>query len=131
MASLSPRFPGVVFGAVAWAAVAGAALEPSPNNGDIILPDGFQAVIVADGQEGVRGLAVAPNGDVYARLRGNGIAALRDTDGDGAADRIERLPGEIGRGSGIAVQDGYLYYSTDAAVFRIPRAEGELVPTAA
>jgi glucose/arabinose dehydrogenase len=60
-----------------------AALEPSPNNGDIELPDGFAAVVVADGVESPRFLAVAPNGDVYAKLRRGGITALRDTDGDG------------------------------------------------
>ena len=41
-----------------------AELTASPNNGDITLPAGFKAVVVAEGLSGVRGVAVAPNGDV-------------------------------------------------------------------
>ena len=104
-----------------------AELAASPDNGDITLPEGFRAVVVSDAVDGVRGIAVASNGDVYGRLRGGGIVALRDTDGDGAADVQEKI--ETGNaGSGIALHGGYLYFSSDNAVYRMKRAEDELVP---
>lgn len=106
-----------------------AALEPSANNGDIQLPDGFAAVVVADDVNSPRFLAVAPNGDVYAKLRRGGITALRDTDGDGRADEVETFGQDTGAGSGIAVREGYLYFSTDSGVFRYARQPGQLVPT--
>ncbi len=106
-----------------------AALTPDPENGGISLPAGFGAVVVADGINGVRGLASAPNGDVYGRLSGGGIVALRDTDGDGKADVTERFATDLPGGSGIAVHGGYVYFSTANEVYRVARAAGELTPT--
>ena len=58
---------------------------------------------------------------------GGGIAALRDEDGDGAADQVEYFGDHAG--TGIAIQDGFLYASSDRAIFRYPLPEGEaLVP---
>lgn len=107
-----------------------AGLTASPHNGDISLPDGFAAVVVSDGVDGVRGLAVAPNGDLYGRIKGGGIVALRDTDGDGVADVQETIKTGNG-GSGVAVHGGYLYYSSGDAVYRMKRGEDELVPSGA
>lgn len=100
---------------------------PDDDIGGITLPPGFHAVVVADDVDGVRHIAVAPNGDVYGNLRRGGVIALRDTDGDGHADQREVIdaPG----GTGIAIHDGYLYYSSDSAVFRRARQPGELVPS--
>ncbi|WED66080.1 PQQ-dependent sugar dehydrogenase [Synoicihabitans lomoniglobus] len=111
------------------ASVAAAALTPAPDNGGISLPGGFKAAVVADDLGGIRGIAVAPNGDVYGRVRGRGIVAMRDTDGDGTADIVETIPGSTGEGSGIGIQPGYLYYSTNSGVFRYARAAGELLPS--
>src|SRR5690606_23931953 len=73
-------------------------------------------------------LAASPAGDVYARLRDGGVAALRDADGDGAAETVERMREPSARGSGIAIDGGYLYVSTDSAVQRARLADGKLVP---
>lgn len=121
-----PRSAALLLTLCLTGGIASAALEPSPNNGDITLPDGFAAVVVADDIDSPRFLAVAPNGDVYAKLSGGGITAMRDTNGDGRADEIQTFGS--GSGSGIAIRDGYLYYSTNSEVYRYKRAPGQLVP---
>ena len=62
------------------------ALTPAANNDGLILPPGFRAVVVAEKLKQLRNIAVAPNGDLYAKTRKDGIYALRDTNGDGIAD---------------------------------------------
>jgi glucose/arabinose dehydrogenase len=75
----------------------------------------------------VRHLAVAPNGDVFAAVRkGNGVLALRDTDGNGEAD-VQKSFGPSG-GSGIALHEGYLYLATETTIVRWPWADGQLEP---
>jgi glucose/arabinose dehydrogenase/cytochrome c5 len=106
--------------------------RPDPDNGGITLPPGFRAVVVADKLVGpttgsLRFLAVAPNGDLYAKTNKAGIYALHDADGDGKADII-RLFGE-GGGTGIALRDGWLYHSTNTAVLRYRYSPDELVPS--
>ena len=41
-----------------------------PDNGGITLPDGFCALVVADGLGAARHLTVAPNGDIYVAILG-------------------------------------------------------------
>src|ERR1700729_146397 len=62
---------------------------PDPDDGGITLPPGFRAPVYADNlvvgkkvgrsNENLRFLAVAPNGDVYAKGKFGKIWALRDT----------------------------------------------------
>ena len=105
---------------------------PDENDGDIQLPDGFRATVVADnlmaGRKGdsLRFLAVAPNGDIYAPSRKGGIFALRDADGDGKAEIVKEFG--TGGGTGIAVRNGWLYYSSASAVFRTKLTANVLVP---
>lgn len=110
---------------------------PDPDNGAILLPPGFRALVFADnlvaGQRindqpnRLRFIAVAPNGDVYAKTRRGGLLALRDTDGDGRADVVKTF-GE-GGGTGLMLRDGWLYHSTDKDVYRYKYTPGELVPS--
>jgi len=110
---------------------------PDPDNGAISLPPGFRALVVADNlvagrktgntTERLRGIAVAPNGDIYAKSRGGGIFALRDADGDGRAETVKEFgPGD--GGTHIAFHDGWLYHSSRTAVYRHKYTPGELVP---
>lgn len=97
----------------------------------IELPDGFSAIVVADSVGRARHIAVRDNGDIYIQLsneqNGKGLAALRDEDGDGRADRIEYFGSHTG--TGIAIHNGYLYCSSDREVYRYPLPEGKnLVP---
>jgi glucose/arabinose dehydrogenase len=106
---------------------------PDANDGDIQLPPGFRATIVADnlmaGRKGdtLRFLAVAPNGDLYANTRNGGIFAMRDADGDGRAETIPEFGS--GGGTGIAFHKNWLYYSSASAVYRYKYTPGQLVPT--
>lgn len=110
------------------------ALTPDPDHGGLDLPEGFAAVVVHEGVASrARHLVVRDNGDIYVRLRrthdGHGIAALRDTNGDGRAD-LTRFFIESA-GTGIDVFEGYLYYSTPTEIWRVLLPEDDaLVPTA-
>jgi glucose/arabinose dehydrogenase len=116
----------VLLASLLLAAVAHGALTPDADNGGLILPPGFRAIVVADKLKPLRNLTVAPNGDIYVKTREAGIYGLRDTDGDGRADVIQ----EFGRGggTGIALRGDWLYSSTNDHVFRYKLAAGELVP---
>ena len=102
---------------------------PTPDNddGDIKLPPGFRALVVADDLGPLRHLAVAPSGDIYAKTRKAGIIALRDTNGDGRADVTESFGG--GGGTGIAIRDGWLYHSSTTTVYRYKLTPGQLSPS--
>lgn len=117
-----------VLGALACSA-ASAMPAPDADNGGITLPDGFGAVVFADDLGNARHLVVRDNGDVYVALNrpqnGRGVVALRDTDGDGKADQIERF-GRV-RGTGIEIHNGYLYFGENTRVVRWKLGDG-LVP---
>lgn len=101
------------------------------------LPQGFTATLFAEGFDIPRHIAVNDNGDVYVALRSGqarfgqtdepgGIAALRDSDGDGVADVVRRFgPADID--TGLAISDGHLYVSSMTTIYAYP-LRGELVP---
>src|SRR5215471_16978543 len=92
---------------LALAGAADAALpQPDKDDGAIKLPPGFRALVVADDLGPLRFMTVAPNGDVFVKMRNVGIIALRDKDGDGRADTLAAFG--MGGGTGIALQGGYL-----------------------
>lgn len=100
------------------------------DNG-ITLPQGFKAIVFAEKLgEGARHLAVNANGDVYVQMHtlhgGKGIAALRDTNGDGQADVTAYFGSNAG--TGMDIQGNYLYCSSDEEVFRYELKPDSLVP---
>jgi len=107
-----------------------------PDNGGLVLPKGFEAVVVVDSLEGAaRHIAVNSNGDVYVKLRfptaEGGNAALRDEDNDGKADIIKDFDDYQDRssyGTGMRIHNGYLYFSSVTRVFRQKLTPGQLVP---
>ena len=101
---------------------------PAPDNGGLTVPEGFAVAVVADGLDGVRGLAVSDDGIVYARVKDRGVVALRDRDDDGKADEVKDLPGVEKDGSGIGIHEGYLYFSTNSAVHRLRLQPGQWLP---
>ena len=104
--------------------------EPDKDNGGISLPDGFAAVVVHEGVGPARHIAVRDNGDIYVALRratnGGGIVCLRDEDGDGRADIVERFGGV--QGTGIALRDEWLYFGADFEIVRYKLPADSLVP---
>ena len=111
---------------------------PCLNNAEIIIPAGFCASVFADSLGRARYLAVAENGDVYVSIEGTrpgqtaptpAFIALRDTNGDGRADRVERI-GQKGN-TGIALRNGFLYVDQGEVINRYARAADELVSSGA
>jgi glucose/arabinose dehydrogenase len=104
-----------------------------PDNGGITVPDGFCALVVADGLGRARHLTVSDRGDIYVALASTsrakgGIMVLRDTTGDGRADvRQQFADGEIG-GTGIGIRNGYLYLGRNTAIVRYRLGQDGLVP---
>ena len=106
------------------------------DNGGLVLPEGFEALVVVDSLQGAaRHLAVNSNGDIYVKRRFpdslGGNAALRDTNGDGKADVIENFDDYLDKGSygtAMRIHNGYLWFSSVTRVFRQKLTPGKLVP---
>jgi glucose/arabinose dehydrogenase/mono/diheme cytochrome c family protein len=137
--ALTPALLTLILSIGGWTH-AGAAPLPhaDPDDGAINLPPGFRALVVADNlvlgrksgntAERLRGLAIAPNGDIFAKTKFGPILALRDTSGDGRIDEQQEFgPGD--GGTHIAFHHGYLYHSSRTAIYRYRYVPGELVPT--
>ena len=104
-------------------------------NGGLILPGGFKALVLTEGVGPSRHIAVNKNGDIYVKLRTasgrNGNVALRDTNGDGKADIIERFgdyPNDGKFGTEMKINDGYLYFSSELVVYRQKLIQDQLIP---
>ena len=115
----------------------GAALDP--DNGGLILPDGFSAVVVFDGTGESREIFIRDDGDIFVSLsglrEGPHILGLRDEDGDWRIDRVERFfdvstpkQQKVPRVH-IAYRDGYLYAITNEQLVRLRLEDGRLTPT--
>src|ERR1700739_1123865 len=88
------------------------------------VPKGFQISIFADHLSNARWMAVAPNGDIFLAEptdSGGKITILRDSNGDGKADKIFTfLPASAGfvYPHGLAFHDGYLYIGDLRGIWR-------------
>ena len=106
--------------------------EPDPNNAGLSLPEGFGAIVTVDNIGKGRHMAVSDNGDLYVKLRapnkGNGVMAFRDNDENGIMDEYKGFM-PYG-GTGLDINNGYLYCSSDSNVYRYKLTPGELVPSA-
>ena len=104
-------------------------LTADPDDAGLMLPDGFNALVVAEDLGRGRHIAVKENGDIYLMLRKaedeGSMVALRDTTGDGKADIIKYFGEQSG--TGIAIHNNYLYYSSDTSVHRVPLSDA-LIP---
>ncbi len=107
------------------------------DHGGLFVPDGFEVLTVIDSVGRARHLTVRENGDIYVKLNSmagpyGGNVALRDSNGDGRADIIERFgrrDDEKGSyGAGMIIHDGYLYYGSALTVFRAKMIPDQLLP---
>ena len=105
-----------------------------PDNGGLVVPAGFDVVVVAESVGSARHMAVSDNGDIYVKLRGGdpkGIVALRDVNNDGKADTIKYFgdyQDEGNYGTAMRIHNGYMYFSTAGEVYRIKLTPGQLIP---
>ena len=95
------------------------------------VPKGFAVSVFADTLSSPRWMAVAPNGDVFLAEpsdSGGKITVLRDTNGDGKADRrFTFLPGSAGfvYPHGLAFHAGYLYVGDVRGIWRFAYTDGQ------
>ena len=118
------------------------------DNGGLALPPGFCATVFADNLGHTRHMTVAADGTVYvntwsgryfrnapAAPGGGFIVALKDRDGDGYADSIERFgptePNGGHGGTGIALWHGGLFVEETDRIVRYALVPGQLVPAGA
>ncbi len=123
------RFAPIVLSVALLAPLGGGPSRPpatcTRSNG-LLLPDGFCATVVTTHLAGLRQIAVAPNGDLYAALQDGGVVALRDANDDGRADVTKSV--YDGGGTGIAIHAGQLWFAQNDKILRWALTPGELVP---
>ena len=94
-------------------------LPPAANAG-LKLPAGFTAAVVFDSLGKARHLVTTTQGAIYVKLdkliNGKGIFRLKDRNGGGKIDDVKSF-GDY-RGTGITINNGYLYASSNEEVFR-------------
>ncbi len=127
-------------------AEAAEALGCKGDNGGISLPPGFCASVFADTIGHARQMAVAKDGTLYVNTwsgvyyrndtppPGGFLVALKDRDGDGKAEVIERF-GESAAdgghgGTGLALHGSSVFAESNDRIMRYPLAEGEVAPKA-
>lgn len=106
------------------------------KNGGLILPDGFEAVVVVDSLPGrARHLAVNDNGDIYVKgnryVEGGMNFVLRDENKDGRADVIKNFGPNLKEGAyatSMRIHNGYLYTSSELLVYRYKLDPKSIVP---
>jgi glucose/arabinose dehydrogenase/mono/diheme cytochrome c family protein len=108
---------------------------PDEDNGGLVLPASFRALVVVDSIGPARHLAVNDNGDIYVKLRlskgDKGNIAIRDVNGDGRADSVQRwgdFPNDGSMATGMRIHDGYLYFSSEKVVYKQKIVPGEFIP---
>lgn len=102
----------------------------TPPQANLKLPQGFSAVIVADSLGPVRHLAVTGNGNIYVKENSirnrKGLYYLTDRDNDGFFETKTGF-GDY-PGTGIRIKNGYLYSSSNSAIYRYKlNAKGEVI----
>jgi glucose/arabinose dehydrogenase len=104
---------------------------PRPAGAMPEVPRGFAVSIFADHLSNARWMAVAPTGDVFLAEPSEGggkITLLRDTNGDGKADKsFTFLPASAGfvYPHGLAFHEGYLYVGDLRGIWRFPYKDGQ------
>ena len=93
------------------------------------VPEGFTVTPFATGLTHPRRLLVLPNGDVLVAEQKVGyITLLRDQDGDGKADWIERHAEGFNAPYGLAWRDGEVLVADQDGIWRVPHVLDNLRP---
>jgi len=85
------------------------------------VPSGFSVNLFAEGLDGARSLALAPDGSVFVTLSWDGgeIDRLVDTDGDGVADARSTVLSGLSFPFGLAFRGDTMYFAEETAVRRL------------
>jgi glucose/arabinose dehydrogenase len=87
--------------------------------------DGFTVTAFITGLEHPRRLLVLPNNDVLVAEQKTGyLTLLRDQDGDGKADYIERYADDFTAPYGLAYRDGFVLVADQQGIWRVPHVSG-------
>jgi glucose/arabinose dehydrogenase len=94
-------------------------------------PEGFTVTPFVTGLEHPRRLLVLPNGDVIvAEQRGGYLTLLRDEDGDGRAEWIQRHAEGFNQPYGLAWRDGHVLVADQDGIWQVPHLLTRLRPGA-
>ncbi len=105
-------------GSAMTVALVTALLHTTAYAAELSLPEGFSAQVFHEGVgPRARHIAVRANGDVFVSMRDGELVALRDTDGDGNANELERRKLPIT--TGLEIHGGFLYFSDTVSVSRL------------
>jgi glucose/arabinose dehydrogenase len=89
--------------------------------------EGFTIAPFITGLEHPRRLLVLPNNDVIVAEQKTGyLTLLRDQDGDGKADYIERYADDFKAPYGLAYRDGFVLVADQEGIWRVPHVSGAL-----
>lgn len=89
-------------------------------DGKLKVPAGFHVDYFARNLDGVRFMALGPDGAVYASQPRKGrVVRLWDTNGDGAADSVVTVVDGLEEPHGLAFHGGYLYVANTNGVIRV------------
>jgi glucose/arabinose dehydrogenase len=89
--------------------------------------EGFTVTPFITGLEHPRRLLVLPNNDVIVAEQKTGYPTLlRDQDGDGKANYIERYADDFKAPYGLAYRDGFVLVADQEGIWRVPHVSGAL-----
>jgi glucose/arabinose dehydrogenase len=92
----------------------------------ITLPKGFRLSVYASGLEGVRMMALSPQGDLtVTQPRAGKVLILPDRNRDGKPDRIGVFAKDLNRPHGLAWREGDLYIAETGAVVKLQDRDGD------
>ncbi|MCB2106182.1 MAG: PQQ-dependent sugar dehydrogenase, partial [Rhodobacteraceae bacterium] len=102
-----------------------------PKGAMPIAPDGFTVNIFAENLDRARNVKVAPNGDVFLAQRTGDVRVLRDSDGDGIADKIEVFATGFRNPHGIDFLPDAVLIGDLEAIWSFPYRDGNLTAQSA
>ncbi len=114
-----PAFLGCLF--LSFSACGADTAEPAFS-----LPPGFHIARFAD-VPNARAIAQSPSGTVFVGTRRDGrVFALRDSDGDGVADKRWTLARDLDMPTGVAFHRGALYIAASDGIYRLADIDSRL-----
>ena len=96
-----PAMPAGAFGA--------GMANAKPQLETLKMPAGFQIAVYAEGVQGARSMALAPDGTLFVGTRGNKVYVVTDANKDQVAEKVTELATSLRTPNGLAFRDGALF----------------------